>query len=324
MSTPKISLIIAMYNIRDYIGECITSCLNQKNVSLSDYEIIIVNDGSTDDSADIAFRLIRDCKNARLINKQNGGLSDARNFGLEHALGDYIWYIDGDDIIIDTAVSTLINATKTNAQVYIIDYLELYPDGTKKRIKFSSSRLPDGIFNGHKLLEEGKIPFPPLMAWLQIQNRNFIIDNELLFLKDARSEDIEYTAKLFSVANKVCHINVALYSYRQNRSGSIINALKNDTKWIKNLLNIYLSVSDYFYDKKISDKYSDKILAILSAMLIHYLFHQDKDKYIKSRKLIEKTGIDIYKSLYKGPGVRFKIKAYLYKYLNYEQAKRFF
>lgn len=324
MLNPKLSLIIATYNIRNYIGECLKSCLNQVDVSQDEYEIIVVNDGSTDDSPSIVEQIIADHSNVRLLNKPNGGLSDARNYGLSFANGEYVWFIDGDDIITANAVSTILDSIKTKAQVYMIDYKELYPDGSMKIITFGSSRLPNNIFNACELIATEKIPFPPMMAWLQIQNRQFILDHELQFLKGVKSEDLEYTAKLFSVANRVSHIKKPLYFYRQNRSGSIINELNNDTLWIKNLLNICLSVSDYLFNRDASDKYTKKILAVLASMVIHNLYKQDVNEYNNSRKLIKQTGFDIYKMLMNGDDFKFKFKALLYRYTTYKIARHFF
>ena len=324
MLNPKLSLVIAMYNIRDYIGECVKSCLNQVGVEDNDYEIIIVNDGSTDDSSLVAEHIIEGHNNAHIIKKPNGGLSDARNFGLEHANGDYVWYIDGDDIIDQNAVKTIIEATKSEAQVYMINYEELYPDGLHKKIEFDSSRLPSVSFNANELIANNKMSFPPMMAWLQIQKRSFIKENELSFLKDAKSEDLEYTAKLFAVANKVVHIPSTLYVYRQNRTGSIIQNLNNDSYWIQNLLNICISVSDYMKKMCIKDSYKNKILAVLSSTVIFYLFKQDYDNYKKSRILINKSKLNLYEMLKNGKANKFIIKAFVYKYVPYKFAKLFF
>ena len=94
---PKVSIIIAMYNIEEYIAYCINSCVNQIDVDPEDYEIIIVNDGATDRSLDVALDAIKGVSNARIITRQNGGLSAARNTGIENAKGKYLWFVDGDD-----------------------------------------------------------------------------------------------------------------------------------------------------------------------------------------------------------------------------------
>lgn len=287
MPNPKLSLIIAMYNIRDYIGECIDSCLKQIGVDVEDYEIIVVNDGSTDDGAEVAAQYLAGHDNATLLHKPNGGLSDARNFGFNHSSGDYVWFIDGDDLICENSVKSIIDAIESDAQLYIPDYYELYTNGETKSISFTEARLPNGVFNAYRLISEDKMPFPPMMAWLQIQKRSFIIKNNLEFLKGARSEDIEYTSKLFSVATKVQHIQKNLYVYRKNREGSIFTELKNNPAWIQNLLNIYSSVLEYLSIQEIEETYKNKVLNVIATFIVYNLYSQDKENYSKSRVLIK-------------------------------------
>lgn len=94
MSLIKFSIIIPVYNISNYISECVNSVLKQ---SFKDYEIILVNDGSIDDSFNICLNYSKKHENVRLINQQNGGLSSARNAGINQAEGDYLLFLDGDD-----------------------------------------------------------------------------------------------------------------------------------------------------------------------------------------------------------------------------------
>lgn len=310
MSRPLLSIIIAMYNIRDYIGECIDSCANQEGVESEDYEIIVVNDGSTDDSAEVAAQHVGKHDSVTLLNKPNGGLSDARNYGFKHAKGQYVWFVDGDDLISKNSVATIIDAIKSNAQLYIIDYSELYQDLSHKEIKFSSQRLPDGIFDAHHLIASHKISFPPLMAWLQIQKRTFIEENELDFLVGAKSEDLEYSVKLFAKATEVQHIKSCLYYYRTNREGSIINVLKNDEKWISNLIRIFDSCSNYLnshIDK--NDKYTFTSLYIIIATLLYSLYSQKGEEFKLSKRTIKKRGVPVSNILLK---VRYRASLFIW------------
>ena len=297
MSLPKLSLIIAVYNIRQYVGECIESCINQEDVSIDDYEIIIVNDGSTDDSAYIAERKIKGVPNVRMLTKVNGGLSDARNYGLQNANGEYIWYIDGDDIITPNAVKVIIDAIPLQAQVFMIDYFELIDGNNIKKRSFSEERLPSRIFNGCQMIEREEIPFPPMMAWLQIQNRDFIVKNGLHFLLNIKSEDLEYTSKLLAVATKVCHIKNNLYCYRLNRKDSIMNKRENDMRWIENLLRIYKSVDEYTSSVRVSENYRSHVLSVIGTHIIYSLYSQSRNSYKMSNEIIKNSKIDIYNAL---------------------------
>lgn len=311
-----------MYNIRDYIGECLDSCIKQVGVNKDDYEIIVVNDGSTDDSAEVAAKVIEGHDNAYILNKLNGGLSDARNYGLKHSNGEYIWYIDGDDLINEYSVKLLMESFKTDAQVYIPDYSELYPNGETKNIGFDETRLPEGVFDAYDLISNNKIPFPPMMAWLQVQKKQFIIENRLKFLKGAKSEDIEYTSKLFSVARKVQHIKQFLYQYRKNRNGSIFTGLNNNKEWIDNLINIHSSISDYLKNVNANKNYSNLVLTVISTFIIYNLYSQDKKDYKLSRLLITQRNVDISSVLLKKGELKSFIKWFFFKMSPYVISKR--
>lgn len=103
----KLSIIIPVYNAEKYIGWCLDSCLNIGGVINNDYEIICVNDGSSDNSIEIIKQY--ENKGIKVLTKPNGGVSSARNLGLEKAQGDYVWFVDADDMIVPNSFKTIIN-----------------------------------------------------------------------------------------------------------------------------------------------------------------------------------------------------------------------
>ena len=105
----KLSIIVPLYNVEKYIEKCILSLVNQ---DFRDYEIIVVNDGSPDESANIVNELKIKYPNVLLFHKENGGLSSARNFGLEKAKGEYVWFVDSDDWIEPDIISLLYKHVK--------------------------------------------------------------------------------------------------------------------------------------------------------------------------------------------------------------------
>ena len=109
----KISLIVPVYNVEDFVARCLNSLLEQ-NMSYEDYEIIIVNDGSTDSSLEIIQPYLEKYPNCKLIDKPNGGLSSARNAGLNVALGEYIWFVDSDDFIMPNLLDDLYKECSSN------------------------------------------------------------------------------------------------------------------------------------------------------------------------------------------------------------------
>ena len=95
----KLSIIIPVYNVEKYIDKCLASCVNQNLTDRLDYEIVVVNDGTKDNSLSIVYDYMKMYNFIQLINKENGGLSSARNEGLKHCTGDYVWFVDSDDTI---------------------------------------------------------------------------------------------------------------------------------------------------------------------------------------------------------------------------------
>ena len=123
----KVSIIVPIFNARDYLGRCVESLLKQTMKSL---EIILVNDGSTDDSLQICHFYAKDDKRIRVIDKPNGGVSSARNLGLDVARGEYIGFVDPDDWVEATMYENMVNkATNNNADICICDCIRRTPRG---------------------------------------------------------------------------------------------------------------------------------------------------------------------------------------------------
>ena len=136
-----LSIVIAMYNIQDYIRYCLDSCVSQIGVQDGDYEIIIVNDGSADNSLAIAQEYAASRDNVRIVSQDNAGLSAARNTGMESARGEYIWFVDGDDAIANDAVSIILaNISKDGADAYMCNFSTFESEDLIDTSAFKASR----------------------------------------------------------------------------------------------------------------------------------------------------------------------------------------
>lgn len=208
----KISIIIPVYNVENYIRECISSVLNQtyKNI-----EVILVNDGSTDNSGNICDEYVWN-KKIKVVHKKNGGLSDARNKGLEYASGDYIIFLDSDDYWND------IYFLKKIVKILSKNRPDLVVFGYKK---FNCSGVTKKYLPRHKekdicsLAQKGEFN---ICAWDKIIKHSLLTQNNILFRKNVFSEDMEWCAKIFLAATTCDVLNEFPYSYRQ-RKGSITN-----------------------------------------------------------------------------------------------------
>lgn len=209
MSDDRITVVIPVYNVEKYIGECMESIIHQ---SYENLEILAVNDGSTDGSGKILDAYALKDSRVQVLNKPNGGLSDARNFGIEHASGDFICFIDGDDTIACDYVRDLYEAMqKEGSDIAVCDMEYHYEDGRKE---------PS---NGGEFAHTNAIDYPKLVlinnsACNKLYKTELF--NDLLFPKGKLYEDLATIPALLYKAKLVSKVNLPLYYYRQ-RAGSI-------------------------------------------------------------------------------------------------------
>ena len=127
----RLSIIIPMYNVSLYVEKCVRSCLRQ-DIPYSEYEIILVNDGSTDNTLDIVQSIAREYPNIHIVDQENAGLSIARNVGLSKAAGEYVWFIDSDDWIEDNILSVVLEQCVGN-EVVAMGYIKAHDNPVYNR-----------------------------------------------------------------------------------------------------------------------------------------------------------------------------------------------
>lgn len=242
------SFIIPVYNVKDYLDRCVESVLKQ-SFDKRNYEIILVDDGSTDGSSDLCDKWGNVDAIIRVIHKVNGGLSDARNVGLANAHGLYSIFLDSDDYV----------STDTCSNFYAeISKHEIYPDviaGVTRKHEDEKITIikrtvePNVFMTGRDYLKKelkGKIF---VAAWSCIYKTSFLIDNELYFFKGVLHEDEDFTPRVFLVAQTVLYTDIIFYEY-VIRTGSITtskNKMRNAKSIFiicKNLLKAYENISD--------------------------------------------------------------------------------
>lgn len=295
------SLVIAAFNIEGFIEECLESCLNQLNISQDEYEIIVVNDGSTDGTLIKIEAIAKTHKNIKIVTRQNGGLSAARNTGLETALGEYVWFIDGDDKISSDALMTIKNLLIRNKDTcFIINYSEFYEKNNyeENKIKFN---LPDNLIPQQWMK---KASFLPMMTWLTIYNRKFLIKNGLKFTEGIIHEDYDFSFRSHVLAQSCVHIKKELYLYRKNRDGSIMNSPDRRKKNILSLITIEKVWKNFIEDYKIDNSISRRALANVSLDIIK------KRNYSNYLKTLNASKYDYYKNIWHSSS-KFKIKLIL-------------
>lgn len=213
----KISLVIPVYNVEKYLARCLDSCLHQ-DLAADEYEIIVVNDGSPDGSKEIAEKYASEYANIKLYNQENGGLSVARNNGLEKAQGEYVWFVDSDDWIEKNCLAGIVEKMDIqNLDMLQIGYMEVYDNGNI----FKSPRgLFEGCMTGCEAMKAQYIPAP---APFTIYRRNFLERFTLLFYTRIYHEDAEFKPRALFFAQRFASLNKHVYYYYQRPNGSIMS-----------------------------------------------------------------------------------------------------
>lgn len=216
----KLSIIVPVYNVAPYLRECLNSIICQK---YDNWEMILVDDGSTDESPQICEEYGKQNSQIKIIHKENGGLSDARNYGTKMAIGEYIIYIDSDDFLADEdCLSRLVSEVEKTPECDFIGYnVSYYRDGNLypwREYPEDVSQIKSGADSVPFLIKTGTFP---MSACSKIIKRNFIIDNNLWFIKGIYSEDIPWFVNLLKAATKCRYINDYIYCYRKGNAQSI-------------------------------------------------------------------------------------------------------
>ncbi len=206
VSLPKISVIVPVYNVEKYLSRCIDSILAQ---TFGDYEVILVDDGSTDRSGKICDEYAEKDPRFRVIHKENGGLSDARNTGVSAAVGDFVCFIDSDDFIDPEMLSVLLSLTETTgAEVAICGIRNCYESGQTEQSSADETFLCDGV-EGLRLTLEGK-KLPGSVCTKLISRP---LAQSLFFRVGKTYEDAFYTPDLFLKTPKIAATTRSYYNY---------------------------------------------------------------------------------------------------------------
>ena len=204
-----LSIIIPVYNVELFVEKCIRSCETQ-DINKDEYEIIVVNDGSTDNSLNIVNDLARRFPNIRVFSQSNAGLSAARNKGIQNALGDYIMFVDSDDWIAEKCLGKICSKLKIEQpDALAICAANVKGDGMIERRQAYADVTP---MSGYELLKKGVSPCAPFAIW----SAKFFKKYELSFFEGIFHEDSEFTPRAYYLADKVSFVNDIIYYVFQN------------------------------------------------------------------------------------------------------------
>ena len=282
---PTVSVIIPLYNVENYVRSCLDSIAVQ---TLQQIEVICVDDGSTDHSADIALEYVQKYPNFTLIQKENGGLSSARNAGMDAAHGRYLYFLDGDDSIINNALQEICaKADQEDLDIVYFDAFTLYENDTVKqanaeyidhyRRKYDYSGITSGQLMFQQMQENHDFFSSVCM---QLFRKSFLDENGIRFYDGILHEDNLFSLQCAILAARVNHINIP-YFCRRMRSGSIMTAPKS-MKNVEGYLIVYAQMLYFVHDHPVDEA----IFPQLSAFLYSSIW-ESADRIVGSLKISE-------------------------------------
>lgn len=238
----KYSIVVPIYNVERYLDRCLDSILFQ---TYDNYEVIMVNDGSTDNSEKIIKKYENLDNRFKSYSKKNGGLSDARNYGIKLCHGDYLILIDGDDYVESDYLEKVNKVLTKNREIDVLKFKLNLVDDDENIIRKETGLNYDGLTNFNELI---KLEFfEP--AWSYVYNLVFWKGNNFTYMKGKIHEDFGLTPEIIMKANKIYYMNSYCYNYVQ-RAGSIMSS-NSDEKLIKKAYDMLVQ-----YDRLIAIKYN--------------------------------------------------------------------
>ncbi len=259
---PKISVIVPTYNREKTIKKCVASLINQ---TMKDIEIIIIDDGSTDNTSNI----IPDDNRIKYIKRSNHGIGASRNYGIDNSNGEYIVFVDSDDYISNDCLEKMYNkAMNYNLDFVVGDYYYIYESGNKEKIKLKD-------FENSSLKEN-----PYLVCNINLGPCNKLIKkstiNNIRFPENIKYEDVPFVVNVLKNANKIGHLNESLFYFlTDNKSETTIR----DDK----IFDIFKSLD--LVVESLKDNYSEPLKKLVISIIVNYTIQQ---RYIKNRKMRNK------------------------------------
>lgn len=250
-----LSIIVPVYNAERYLPECLGSLLRQ-DIPREDYEILCVNDGSRDGSLEILRRFAREAGNVTVIDKENGGVTTARNAGLAAARGDYIWFVDADDFLKENILGALRQKIREeDCDRLIVGGYQFEDTWTEREQALSDQgQLPDNV------------PWYDAVVWRSLLRRNFLKEHDLTFRYPGltHGEDGLFMYECGLYAPKTARIPQALYFYRVHSGSAETNfTAPNQRKKLNSYLQILQILLHYYQNGQKNAVTADKLTTFL-------------------------------------------------------------
>lgn len=304
----KLSIIIPMYGVEKYIEKCLMSCINQGNAKLgTDYEIICVNDGTKDKSAEIARQIASQYEGISVIDQENQGLSVARNTGTSVANGEYIWYVDSDDYIEEKCLERILPLLKDNLDILQLKWRLVYEDGRPPQDVYVNA--PAGAFTGKEITEQGGLAAP---APFSVLRSLYIKENKFTFVPNIYHEDSEFKPRVSYLAKKIAFDQGISYNYLQ-RGGSIMSTFR--PKKMYDLMIIIDNLFDFMHqyvEKEDWRMWARNFSGPLSELLYLANYSKDEKLMADAKKFVDERPECVF-AMSCSPNLTLRIVGYLAK-----------
>lgn len=226
----KLSIIVPVYNVEAYVEKCLGSLLKQ-DINAEDYEIIVIDDGSTDKSIDIVEQIQRGVSNIKVIRQSNQGLGAARNAGIAHSSGEYLMFVDSDDYIEYNVLNQVLSIViEKDLEVLRFNYLNVSEDGTiipKTFNALKNVQYIEEVTSGNEFI--AKQMGWACYVWLYLFSAKFIKEQNVKFRPSVYFEDVFWLLEVLQKSEKVSAIDLNVYYYLQ-RAGSITKSVSKEKK----------------------------------------------------------------------------------------------
>ena len=278
---PLISVVVIAYNMENYLKKCLDSLANQ---TLKDIEIIVVNDGSTDETENIMKLYTKKFKNIKGFTKENGGISSARNYGISKATGQYIAFLDSDDYVeVDMYEKMCSKAKNGNFDVVVCNHTLVGESGEK--LGRGSANIKNDLLTKEEVknfaLEISTMP------WDKIYKRELL---ENVWFRDIWSEDVDFAMKLFPLYESIGVVDDYMVNYLQ-RDGS---ACRVSDERIYDYFDICSGVWKYYQDNGYYEEYAKQVEYFYVKSLVVVFMKKAaelpcRDEYKKAYEMVKKT-----------------------------------
>lgn len=299
-----ISVIVPVYNAEKFVGKCIESVQAQSYI---DWQMILIDDGTKDKSAEIARQIASQYEGISVIDQENQGLSVARNTGTSVANGEYIWYVDSDDYIEEKCLERILPLLKDNLDILQLKWRLVYEDGRPPQDVYVNA--PAGAFTGKEITEQGGLAAP---APFSVLRSLYIKENKFTFVPNIYHEDSEFKPRVSYLAKKIAFDQGISYNYLQ-RGGSIMSTFR--PKKMYDLMIIIDNLFDFMHqyvEKEDWRMWARNFSGPLSELLYLANYSKDEKLMADAKKFVDERPECVF-AMSCSPNLTLRIVGYLAK-----------